>query len=214
MAERGGWRRWAAAFVAGGVVAGAAAGALGLAVVEFGLYDTTARTPHGPFMEWAAHTTYKRFTRRTAAREAPPAPAAFTPAQVQAGLQQYRRDCVACHGGPGVGRAVWTQGINPPPPYLLDISRRYSPRELYFILDRGVKMSAMPAWGETRSPAELWNYVALLEALPRIKRAAFVGAPAASAGPDAASKPLPDAGAAPSPDRSGGPRPGRLSASG
>lgn len=172
-----GWRAICIAFVAGGTAAGGLAACAGWAVVEFGLYDTTARTPHSAFMEWAAHTTYKRFTRRTADIQAPPAPATFTEAQVQAGLQQYRRDCLACHGGPGVGRAVWAQGVNPPPPYLLDVSRRYSPRQLYFILDRGVKMSAMPAWGEVRSPAELWNYVAFLESLPNMRTMGFDSPP-------------------------------------
>ena len=168
-----GWRAVGLAFVAGGAVAGVVAACGGVALVEFGLYDTTARTPHSAFMEWAAHTTYKRFTRRTADVQAPPAPPVFTDAQVQAGLQQYRRDCVACHGGPGVGRATWAQGVNPPPPYLLDVSRRYSARQLYFILDRGIKMSAMPAWGEVRSPAEIWEIVAFLEALPNYAPADF-----------------------------------------
>jgi mono/diheme cytochrome c family protein len=73
-----------------------------------------------------------------------------------------------CHGGPGLARAPWVRQLEPTPPYVIDASRRFTAPQLYFILLKGVKMSAMPAWGETRSPAELWNYVAFLEALPSL----------------------------------------------
>src|SRR5581483_6083434 len=94
------------------------------------------------------------------------APSAFTPAQVLQGAALYDRNCVSCHGAPGVARADWTNGMTPSPPYLIDAPRRWSRPELYWIVSNGVKMTAMPAWSETLSHAQLWDVVAFLEAQP------------------------------------------------
>lgn len=164
--------RWFA-FAAGVAAVGTVAGILGLATVLFGLYDTTASSAHTRVVAWALHHTFtKSVERRSAGIVAPPA---FTPTQVAAGFRQYEADCVMCHGGPGVARAPWVRQLEPTPPYVIDASRRFTPAQLYFILLKGVKMSAMPAWGETRSPPELWNYVAFLEAIPTLSARDYAG---------------------------------------
>ena len=159
--------RGAAIFAAGmasalGAIAAAAALALAL-----GLYDTRASTQHGMFMAWATHTT---FVRSVGARaSAIPHPPPVTGAQLIAGLRQYQQDCVACHGGPGLGRAPWVSGMNPTPPYLLDAGARWTPSELYWIIAYGAKMTGMPAWRVSRSDRQIWSLVAFVEALPRIR---------------------------------------------
>jgi len=167
----GHWRGLAVAFAAGAATIGALAGAAGLATVFFGLYNTTATAPHNPVIAWALHTTFINSVLRRSAGIV--APAAFTPGQVLAGFRQYQADCAMCHGGPGVARAPFVRQLVPTPPYVIDSARRFTRAQLYFILLKGVKMSAMPAWGETRSPVELWNYVAFLEALPTISPADY-----------------------------------------
>ncbi len=165
------WRWRALAYVLGGASAFAVMGVGGLAVVEFGLFDTTATKPHYALVNWGAHATFTHSTRWRARQVN--APAAFTPAQVQAGSQEYVSDCMMCHGGPGVARARWVRGLTPTPPYLLDAAQRWTKPQLFWILQRGVKMSAMPAWGETRTDAQLWDLVAFLGALPKLSAADF-----------------------------------------
>ncbi len=165
------WRGLGAAFAGGVAVAGAAAGAFGLATVGFGLYDTTATGPHDRVVAWALHHTFLNSIRRRSAGISPPP--GFSAAQVAAGFRQYKADCVMCHGGPGIDRARWVRQLEPSPPFVVDASRQFTPAQLYFILLKGVKMSAMPAWGETRTPSELWNYVAFLEALPTLSPADY-----------------------------------------
>lgn len=169
----GHWRALGIAMAAGAALVLVLLGAAALATIYFGLFDTTATTPHNPIVDWAAHTTFIRSVRRRTANEGIRAPAAFTPEQVRAGLTQYAADCAACHGAPGVARAPWVRQMIPSPPYVIDAARRFTPAQLYFILEHGAKMTAMPAWGETRTPAELWNYVALLEAMPEMAPADF-----------------------------------------
>lgn len=165
------WRWRALAYVLGGASAFVVMGLGALAVVEFGLFDTTATKPHYAIVSWGAHATFTHHTRQAAKAVTPPS--SFTSAQMQAGAQEYVDDCMMCHGGPGVARARWVRGLTPTPPYLLDAAQRWSRPQLFWILQRGVKMSAMPAWGETRTDAQLWNLVAFLDALPNLSPADF-----------------------------------------
>ncbi|HZZ88550.1 MAG TPA: cytochrome c [Caulobacteraceae bacterium] len=143
----------------------------GLVVVETGAFDVRASTPHSPIVAWATHTTMIHAAGRGAAGVRPPA--AFTPADVVAGFRLYDEDCVACHGAPGIARARWTDGLTPSPPYLVDAPRRWSRRELYWIVANGVKMTAMPAWEESRSSRQIWQVVAFLESQPYLSAADY-----------------------------------------
>jgi len=139
--------------------------ALGAAVViEGGLFNATASTPHLRVVAIAAHAAFIRSVE-VRARDIK-APTQFTAAEVTAGFRDYDASCTACHGAPGVSNAAWAHAMTPPPPYLEDAARRWAPRELYWIVGQGAKMTAMPAWAEVRSDGQVWDLVAFLEALP------------------------------------------------
>lgn len=177
-----------------GVLSGLLAVGLGaLVVIEGGLFNATASTPHIPVVALAAHTAFIRSVQVRAKGVRPPA-APFTSAQVVAGFRDYDASCAACHGGPGIPRASWASGMTPTPPYLSDAGRRWSKAELYWIVGQGVKMTAMPAWGETRSEGQLWNLVAFLKALPYLTTADYLRMRAA-AGSARAPNALPAPGA-------------------
>jgi mono/diheme cytochrome c family protein len=151
-----------------GVATGLVAVALGaVIVIEGGLFDATASTPHNPIVALATHTAFVRSVQVSAA--AIHAPARFTSAQVAAGLADYSASCAGCHGAPGLARAPWANAMTPSPPYLSDSARRWRPRELYWIIGQGAKMTAMPAWAESRSDAQIWDLVAFVEAMPVLK---------------------------------------------
>ena len=155
-----------------GVAAGLLAVGIGaLIVIEGGLFNATASTQHLPAVALAAHTAFIRSVQVRARGIEPPA--RFTPAEVTAGFRDYDVSCVACHGAPGIPRADWAGGMTPTPPYLEDAARRWRPEELYWIVGQGVKMTAMPAWGETRSDGQVWDLVAFLEALPDLRTADY-----------------------------------------
>ena len=164
-------------------LSGVAAGLLSVGigafiVIEGGLFNATASTPHLPAVALAAHTAFIRSVQVRARGIEPPG--RFTPAEVTAGFREYDVSCVACHGAPGIPRAGWAGGMTPTPPYLEDAARRWRPRELYWIVGQGVKMTAMPAWGETRSNGQVWDLVAFLEALPDLTTADYAKMRAAS----------------------------------
>ena len=160
------------AFLAGGAAALALVGVGALAVVETGAFDAAATKPHSHIVYWATHAAMIHSVRVRALAVTPPA--SFTPAQVQAGFDAYQDHCVACHGGPGTGHAPWAGGLNPDPPYLLDASQRWRRAELYWIIEHGVKMTAMPSWRNTLSEGQIWDTVAFLEAMPAIPPTAYL----------------------------------------
>ncbi|MGI9169748.1 MAG: c-type cytochrome [Caulobacteraceae bacterium] len=179
------WRRlaetWLLAWIAAGVMATAAA----MAVIWGGLFNATASTPHYPPIGWAAHAAFVSSVKARAGAAHPPP--RFTAAQTLAGFREYRGDCELCHGGPGVARAPWTDGMIPTPPFLIDSARRWSPAQLDWIVGQGIKMTAMPAWRATHTPAEIWNLVAFLEALPYLSARDYARMAAADGPRDAAS---------------------------
>jgi len=155
-----------------GLLAGAVLFAVGgITVMQAGLYDVAATSPHNPQVGWVLHNTMIHSVRLRADRPGPLP--RYTPGQVEAGRGLYDAHCVVCHGGPGVARARWADGLTPTPPFLEDTAQHWTAPELRRIVANGVKMSAMPAWSSALSDAEVDELVAFLEELPRIAPADY-----------------------------------------
>jgi mono/diheme cytochrome c family protein len=59
-----------------------------------------------------------------------------------------------------------SKGLNPPTPNLSDAVKDWTPRQLFWIVKHGVKMTAMPSFGATHTDEEVWSIVAFIEKLP------------------------------------------------
>jgi len=90
--------------------------------------------------------------------------------EIQAGAHAFSaRGCVNCHGGPGVKWAKFSEGLNPSPPDLKEIVGGIPPRELFWVVKNGIRMTGMPAFGPIGVPdAEIWSIVAFLKKLPTV----------------------------------------------
>jgi cytochrome c553 len=137
-----------------------------LGYVRSGLFDVAASHPHSKIVEWLTHETMIHSVKRRARNLSSSNP--IRSAQAVPGFCQYEAHCVTCHGAAAVGRERWVNGMNPPPPYLLDMSRRWSPGDLEWIVANGIKMTGMPAWRETMTDVEIRDVVAFLEAMPKM----------------------------------------------
>jgi mono/diheme cytochrome c family protein len=170
-----------------GVATVAFAGGVAAALILFGgIYNTGADNPHLRIVAWAFHQTMTSSVRR---RTEPLPGDAPSHADILAGMRDYEAHCIACHGGPGIARARWTSALLPTPPYLLDSARRWSPGELTTIVRDGVKMTAMPAWGEIEPKRGLTNLVAFLVAMQRLTPAQFARLRAQASAGTAAPRP-------------------------
>jgi len=150
-------------------------GAIGIAVVvplgafafvKSGIYNVAASHPHTKFTTWLTHETMIHSVRRHADGITPPA--WTSSAQLLAGFCAYRTHCAACHGAAGVARQQWVGGLEPQPPYLLDITQRFTPAQLFWIAKNGIKMTGMPSWRDSLTDRDIWNVVAWLEASTRL----------------------------------------------
>jgi mono/diheme cytochrome c family protein len=152
----------------GAVIAIAVVVPLGaFAYVKSGIYNVGASHPHTKFTTWLTHETMIHSVRRHAAGIRPPP---WTSAdQLVAGFCAYQTHCAACHGAAGIPRQTWVAGLEPQPPYLLDVTQRFTPAQLFWIAKNGIKMTGMPAWRDTLSDRELWNVVAWLDASSRLE---------------------------------------------
>jgi cytochrome c len=136
------------------------------AFVKSGIYDVGASKPHTTFTEWITHDTMIHSVQRHANGVAPPM--RFTADQVSAGFCVYETHCVACHGAAGLARQQWVSGMEPAPPYLLDINQRFTRPQLFWIVKNGIKMTGMPSWRNQMSDSEIWSVVAWLEASAKL----------------------------------------------
>lgn len=153
-------------------------GAIGFAYS--GLYDVAALSPHSGPVAWLLSTTSHASIERRA-REVV-VPDLSGPALVRAGVNDYEAMCVGCHGAPGTRPDAMGQGLNPSPPDLAESAEHMSPAELFWVTRNGIRMTGMPAWGETHDDAEIWPVVALMTRLPELDPAAYRSLLASAAG--------------------------------
>jgi len=77
--------------------------------------------------------------------------------------------CRLCHGAPGYAQTQVAKGLYPKPPeYKSKNVQRWRDAELYWIIDNGIKMTGMPAFGPTHSKDELWGVVTFVRHLPNL----------------------------------------------
>ncbi len=86
------------------------------------------------------------------------------PQRVLVGADHYAEMCTGCHLAPGLPENEMRPGLYPKPPQLAKF--RPDPREAFWIIKHGIKMSAMPAWGGTHDDATIWSMVAFLQQMP------------------------------------------------
>jgi mono/diheme cytochrome c family protein len=143
------------------VVAGVAA------VVYTGSFNTSAEVPPSKMEQAFATLALNKSVARRAPNRKNPLPA--SPENLRGGLAHFRENCLVCHGAPGVDPGEIGQGLNPGAPDLtLTRVQARSDGQLFWIVDEGIRMTGMPAFGPTRKENEIWQIVAFLRHLPEI----------------------------------------------
>lgn len=166
----------------------AAACALGGIIVWFGLYDVAASVGHPPPVQWFLHFVMKR---SVAAHAQPLTPPNLKDAKlVQRGALHFATGCAACHGAPGQLASPIAQEMTPVPPGLYGAWKDFNPNELFWIIQNGVRLTAMPAWPARERDDEIWAMVAFVEQLRTMKTSDYLALVTVS-GPDWLPAPTP-----------------------
>ena len=160
------------------------AASIGLAFVFTGVYDVAATKSHTPLTLWVLDEALEHSVERHAhGIQTPPLD---DPELVQAGLRHYGLMCAPCHGGVGVDRSEFAQGMMPPPPKMTEVAGDWTPAQFYWIVKNGIKMSGMPGFGKTHTDRQLWAMVAAARRLPSMSPEEYQRATQPAAGDSSA----------------------------
>jgi len=119
----------------------------------------------------AAETLVARTARHLAIPakwRAMPNPVSKADEAIDRGLRHFADHCATCHGNDGKGNTSLGNGMYPPPPDMtLAATQDMSDGEIYAIIQNGVRLTGMPAFGEGRTDdEETWNLVHFIRHLP------------------------------------------------
>ena len=93
------------------------------------------------------------------------------PQLILKGAGQYAAMCTQCHLTPAMKDSELRPGLYPQPPNLSQV--RVDPKEAFWVIKHGIKMSAMPAWGASHDDDTIWSMVAFLQKLPDMTAAQY-----------------------------------------
>lgn len=160
---------WQAAKVL--IVAGVAAGFIGLLVLLSGLVPIKASSGHWRVTRWFLTFAMQRsIDTYSMPIEAPPL---SDPMLVQKGAGAYENNCRVCHGSPKLPHPPVAQHMLPRPPYLPNVLSEWESEELFHIVKHGLKFTGMPAWPSQQRDDEVWAVVAFLHELPKLDQNSY-----------------------------------------
>ena len=139
-------------------------------VVWTGAYNFAATEAHAGAVRSVIDTAlHKSVASRADALEAPK----FTEADLRHGAREFAEYCVHCHGAPGVKPHEWATGMRPDPPALSRAAREWTTEEIFWIAKHGIKMTGMPAFGDTESDETIWHIAGFVKRLPQLSAAEY-----------------------------------------
>lgn len=93
------------------------------------------------------------------------------PQLILKGAGQYAAMCTGCHLRPGMAESEIRPGLYPQPPILAQT--QLDPKDAFWVIKHGIKMSGMPAWGTTHDDPTIWSMVAFLQKMHGMSAAEY-----------------------------------------
>lgn len=97
-------------------------------------------------------------------------PVPNTPPTLADARAHWADHCAICHANDGSGDTIMGRRTYPPAPDMrLPATQRLSDGELFYIIENGVRLTAMPAWGgSAHDEQESWKLVHFIRHLPQL----------------------------------------------
>jgi mono/diheme cytochrome c family protein len=148
----------------------------GLAALAAGAWLWSAgietRTPPGAIETAVARLTRSAMIPSSARSRRNPEPA--TAENLRGALEHWADHCASCHGNDGAGNTEMGRGLYPPAPDMrLPATQNLTDGELFYLIENGVKLTGMPAWGTGTPEGEqaTWHLVHFIRRLPTLSEA-------------------------------------------
>lgn len=146
-------------------------GAAGMLFAWSGVMNLAASSGHWKITDWFLHWAMRSSVRTHAAFTSPDDPADARSLVSAAG--HFANSCAVCHGAPGVKPSPVMQAATPPAPDLAVNAKEWTDKQLFWILQHGVKYTGMPAWAVQDRPDEVRRMVAFVRRLPGMTPAQY-----------------------------------------
>jgi mono/diheme cytochrome c family protein len=91
---------------------------------------------------------------------------------VVAGAKLYINHCAGCHGVPSNPSSQFAHSFYPPVPTFFTDAPDMPENQNFYIIQHGIRWSAMPAWDKTLSDAQTWQLVTFLSNIEKLPSAA------------------------------------------
>jgi len=129
--------------------------------VQSGIFNVAATNKDGPLITWLLNTTMKKSVERRAQNIE--VPDINDNEMILAGLSDYVGMCAQCHGEPDKPSGILAQGLNPAPPNLEHLAEAGTAAEMFWVINNGIRMTGMAAFGKSHQADEIWPVVAFLQ---------------------------------------------------
>ena len=101
----------------------------------------------------------------------PPNPASNSEEAIAEGREHFADHCASCHANDGSGDTEIGRGLYPRSPDMrLAATQNLEDHELFYIIENGIRLTGMPAWGTGTGAGEeeSWRLVRFIRHLPHI----------------------------------------------
>jgi len=116
--------------------------------------------------------TYARATAMPSSAKTMKNPVPASPEVLHEAMAHFADHCAVCHANNGNGDTMFGNGLYPKPPDLrLARTQDLSDGEIFYIVENGIRMSGMPAFGGSDSADASWKLVRFIRHLPKLTQA-------------------------------------------
>jgi mono/diheme cytochrome c family protein len=152
-------------------------GAALVGVIAFALGRAVLANAHG-FSAAEQPSTVERWIARAARSAALPSdarartnPLPNNPEVLAEARAHWADHCAACHSNDGSGDTLLGKRTYPPAPDMrLAATQQMTDGELFYVIQNGIRLTAMPAWGggSARDEQDSWKLVHFIRHLPQL----------------------------------------------
>ena len=132
----------------------------------------TSRLTSLPFESVASHAARRWATPPALVAQANPVPSSDE--VLKDAMAHWADHCAICHGNDGRGKTTIGRSLYPPAPDMqAAATQQMSDGELFYVIERGIPLTGMPAWGNGTADGERssWALVGFIRRLPHLTAA-------------------------------------------
>ncbi|MCF6253686.1 MAG: cytochrome c [Thiomicrorhabdus sp.] len=139
-------------------------GIIGFLFIWFGLFNISAKDKHWDITTELLEVVKERSIEVRA--ENIQVPDLSNSEMISNGAKNFDAMCSQCHLAPGMEPTELNLGLYPQPPVFYNEKHEdHGAANTFWVIQNGLKMTGMPAWGDFHTEEQLWEMVAFMQVL-------------------------------------------------